>query len=275
MAYEHELVIDDSRLKLRFEILNTSDGFYPAHWHNHLEILFVLKDSMSVWLNDRKFELSLHDLFIVNSREIHSTQFHGTPGYVLLQIPLSDLERLIPGFDMIYFREYHPAKDRDASDKVLEELLLKMTAEFEKKEDGYQILFTALIYEFVYELYTKHSVRLTEDVKSKAQKNAERIVLIMDYVKAHYTEPISLEEISAELSICPEYFCRLFKKYTAQTFLEYVNTVRMMHFYSDLMHTSDSITYLMDKNGITNYKVFIRMFRKAYGTTPNKVRSRH
>ncbi|MCQ4833424.1 helix-turn-helix domain-containing protein, partial [Hungatella sp. SL.1.14] len=66
--------------------------------------------------------------------------------------------------------------------------------------------------------------------------------------------------------------CRLFKKYTGQTFLAYVNSVRTMNFYEDLLKSDESITQLMVQNGLTNYKVFMRIFKEMYGTTPQKIR---
>jgi len=274
LIYEHELIKDDFQLQLRFDIIDTVCDYSAAHWHNHLEILFILDGSMSAYINDRKYELGWHDIIIINPREIHSTQIHGNIRYILLQIPLSDLKRLLPNFEMLYFEEFLPSNASTRKKApVTETLLLSMLCEFENKEDGYQLLFTAYIHELLYDLYKNHSVQLSVHNKNKAAKNLRRIEMIMDYVKSHYKNPITLDEISGSLSISPEYFCRLFKKYTNQTFLEYVNTVRLVHLHNDLIHSNDSITYLMEKNGITNYKVFIRMFRHAYGATPNKIRN--
>ena len=50
-----------------------------------------------------------------------------------------------------------------------------------------------------------------------------------------------------------------FRKYTGQTFLAYVNQIRMEHFHTDLLETDKNITFLLDKNGITNYKGFLRI----------------
>lgn len=274
MLYEHEHVRDDFRLQLRFEIISTDNEFYPAHWHNHLEILLILDGTMTACVNDKRYELGYHDLLIINPREIHYTQVHGSIRYILLQIPLEDLKRLIPDFEMLYFDEFYPHElAENGSIQDMQALLIKMKSEYEKKEDGYQLLFTSLFYEFLYDLYRNHSFLITAHSKDKATKTLHRIEQIMDYVKSHYQGPITLGEVSESLSICPEYCCRMFKKYTGQTLLEYINMVRLVHFYNDLTHSNDSITYLMDKNGLTNYKVFIRMFREAYGTTPNKVRS--
>ena len=273
MNYTHELVQDDFELQLRFAIFDAQGEYFPAHWHNHLEILFVLEGSMSAYVNDHRYALFSHDILIINPKEIHSTQFSGSIRYLLLQIPLDALRRLLPDYETLQFEDYYPHETSGGKSSVkMETLLWEMKNEFEKRNDGYQLLFTSLFYKFLHELYTNHSTKLSAQSRNKAAKTLLRIEQIMDYVKSHYKDPITLDEISGLLSISPEYFCRMFKKNTNQTFLEYVNTVRLVHFYNDLIHSNDSITYLLDQNGITNYKVFIRLFRKVYGTTPGKIR---
>lgn len=96
---------------------------------------------------------------------------------------------------------------------------------------------------------------------------------VMNWVKVHYPEPLSLETAADSLALSKEYFCRLFKKYTGQTFLEYLNDVRTMHLYEDLQNSDETITVLMEKNGLSNYKIFMRTFKKLYGSTPQKMRS--
>ena len=96
--------------------------------------------------------------------------------------------------------------------------------------------------------------------------------LCMEFVREHYGERISLADAAGLLSITPEHFCRLFRKYTGQTFLAYVNQIRMEHFHTDLLETDKNITFLLDKNGITNYKGFLRKFKEAYGESPKEVR---
>ena len=46
----------------------------------------------------------------------------------------------------------------------------------------------------------------------------------------------------------------------------------MEHFHTDLLETDKNITFLLDKNGITNYKGFLRKFKEAYGESPKEVR---
>jgi AraC-like DNA-binding protein len=97
-------------------------------------------------------------------------------------------------------------------------------------------------------------------------------MLIIDYVKEHYAEPITLKNAAALVSLNQEYFCRFFKKNMGTTFLDYLNEERMSHIYRDVIDTNNSITQILDTHGFTNYKLFIRMFREKYGCTPIKKR---
>ena len=56
------------------------------------------------------------------------------------------------------------------------------------------------------------------------------------------------------------------------SFLRYLNEVRVAHVYQDLVNTEEPISYIMEKNGFTNQKLFNRTFRELYGTTPSAVR---
>lgn len=81
-----------------------------------------------------------------------------------------------------------------------------------------------------------------------------------------------MHQAAETAALSPEYFCRIFKRNTGITFLEYVNQVRLTHIYEELLSTEDTVTDILARNGFTNYKVFCRMFRETYGATPIQVR---
>lgn len=83
--------------------------------------------------------------------------------------------------------------------------------------------FLQLVYKLLYLLYTKDAATVDHVLRHRSRRDFERIEQSMQYVKRNYTNPITLKETADELSLTPEYFCRLFKKYTGQTFLTYVN----------------------------------------------------
>ncbi|MCM1135370.1 MAG: AraC family transcriptional regulator [Clostridium sp.] len=272
-TYAHEIINDDTRLHLHFLLIRDGRYFYsPPHWHGHLEIVFIQKGNMTAWVNEQQYHLRDNDMLVVNSRELHSTKSSENIEYLLLQIPYDYLERMINDMALVRFQEYFPAGAASPALDRLYGCLSDMTKTYTEKKDGYLLHFSSVIYEFLYILYQNYSHRLTREAMEKANRNFERIEEVLQYVKSNYKGSISLNDVAGVLNLSPEYFCRMFKKHTGQTFLEYLNAIRLIHFHQELLNTDYSVTDLMERNGITNYKVFIRTFKETYGTTPAKLR---
>lgn len=271
--YSHEIINDDTRLQLHFLLVNSNNNYSPLHWHGHLEIIFIQTGYMTAYISDRKYTLRKNDMLVVGSRELHSTRTWGETNYLLLQIPTDYLSRVLSNVSLIQFQEYFPAITMNTPQRQLCGCLLELVKTYTEKEDGYLLHFSSVVYEFLYILYRNYSSRISLQTREKENRNFERMEEIIQYVKTHYKQEISLNEAAQLINVSPEYFCRLFKKHTGQTFLEYVNAVRLIHFHRELFSTDYSITELMARNGITNYKVFIRTFKDTYGTTPGKLRA--
>lgn len=292
-TYTYELIKENDRLPARFGLVRTSYMTFPAHWHKYVEILYLVSGKMTAVIQAETYELSVGDIVVINSEDIHMTQTCGEKTeYVLLQISAAQIAAFFPNLELLRFdtwipsgrhivgesdsdRAKSPAVRQNPEEGTPEYFLREMMEIHEKKEDGYPLLFSARLYELLYCLYREHSRRLTPGNVSSAHRNFARITQILDWVQEHYRESLGIEEAAAHLGFSREYFCRIFKKHTGQTFLEYVNGVRAMKFYEDMNHCDESITALMEKHGITNYKVFLHTFRKLYGDTPQRVRSRN
>ncbi len=273
MYYEHETIHDDNLTQVYFSSVENSDILVPAHWHRHLEILYLTEGKMTACINEASYELLPSDILIVNARDIHYTHARRDCHYYLLQIPSIHLERISMDWKLLHFSEYLP---KDSSPDSLNFRLNGIFQTFmeleQQKEKGWHLLFLTRLYQFLYLLYTEGSSLLSVQNKNRTERDFLRVEQSMQYVRRHYREPISLHVIATRLSVTPEYFCRLFKKYTGQTFFTYVAQVRLLRFYQDLIQTDESITFLLEKNGITNYKQFMRMFKETYGTTPHRLR---
>ncbi|CUO71453.1 AraC family transcriptional regulator [Clostridium disporicum] len=70
----------------------------------------------------------------------------------------------------------------------------------------------------------------------------------------------------------PEYFCRKFKQYMGQTFLEYLNEIRLAHIYKDLINTNNPLCDILETHGFTNTKLFYKTFKMKFNCTPKEVR---
>lgn len=274
MKIEYENVLDDHLGKLHFTFVNTWEQLLPAHWHEHLEIVYVTGGEITASINDVSYELKKGDIFLVNSNDIHYTYTHEDARYYLLQIPPIHLERISARWEGLKFQEFIPgSEEEDSLNFQLGKIFQEIAIFYEEKEKGYHLLVLSAVYRLLFLLYTK-GLQKREGAGDGhgTVRDLERMKLCMEFVREHYGESISLADAAGLLAITPEHFCRLFRKYTGQTFLTYVNQIRMEHFFYDLMETDENITFLLDKNGITNYKGFLKKFKEVYGASPKVVR---
>lgn len=137
---------------------------------------------------------------------------------------------------------------------------------------GYKLKSQAVAMQIFYELL--HHFAKKDEMLSVSERYSgqERLGEIITYIEEHHAEQISLESIASHFYLSREYFSRFFKKNMGVTFTRYVNQVRLMHIYHDILNTQDGILELAERHGFTNYKLFNRMFHEIYGCTPREIR---
>lgn len=268
----HEIITESDYLPVHFYTRFYGQFLVPTHWHEHIELLYLHSGEMSVIVKAHKYQLKPHDILIINSNELHMTQNEkSNVQFTLIQIPSKMLFQLIPNFQLIRFRTFISSDELGDSPDLLK-VLYDLIDIFEKKEDGYPLLFTARLHELLFLLYKKYSYKLLSPNLREDHRNSFRIIQVIDWIQENYDQPLTLPMAAEYLGVSKEYFCRLFKSYTGQTFLEYLNIIRINNFYKELLTSDLSISLLMEQNGIKNYKTFIRDFKQIYGKTPQNLR---
>ena len=57
----HEQVKTDTALPMRFTVYDSDNDLIPMHWHNSLEIVYILAGTMDVTINDHVTRLFAGD----------------------------------------------------------------------------------------------------------------------------------------------------------------------------------------------------------------------
>jgi YesN/AraC family two-component response regulator len=100
----------------------------------------------------------------------------------------------------------------------------------------------------------------------------KRLKTIFNYIRDHFMEPISLDQISARVFMTPQSFCRFFKKSTQKTFINFLNEYRVNHATKLLSETDVDIKTICYESGFNNLSNFFRNFKKITQLTPNTYR---
>ncbi|MCR5230108.1 MAG: helix-turn-helix domain-containing protein, partial [Solobacterium sp.] len=98
---------------------------------------------------------------------------------------------------------------------------------------------------------------------------------IASYIEANYADELTLEQISDEFALTPQYFSKYFKTVFGTSFLKYLNGVRLQYSLDDLVSGNGTILKIAINNGFANVASFNREFRDAYGMTPTEYRAAH
>lgn len=107
------------------------------------------------------------------------------------------------------------------------------------------------------------------DVKHNSALN-----LAVNYIKDHFMDKISLEEVAVRVGYSPTYFSKIFKQEMGLSFKEYLNNLRVEKSKPLLLGGNISISEICTIVGYNDQSYFCKTFKSITGTTPDKFRKR-
>lgn len=154
----------------------------------------------------------------------------------------------------------------DISDRELEAEKEDLYAQIRKYADR------SSIRNYVLE-YLNAFLKKYEAGKRNQEKKPVRVV--KDYIREHYQENISLEEMAKLVDLNPVYLSVLFKRSTGVNFNDYLTDIRIAKAKSMLKDTNESIAAIAEQVGYANAKYFSQLFSKVVGINPTVYRKLH
>lgn len=272
----HEIIEPIENLDVNFKLFEDRGSYVSNHWHNSLEIIYITSGDLQVNMEGGTYNLKANDCIFINSGVIHSTRCVYENTSILLQIPLSFLNKYIPHCKDSYF-DFKVNINDDNYEANLDKIktILKDMKEVKiTSPQAGNLRFTGLLFEFLFQLYTNFRIPIGNKNMESRALDLSKFQPVFEYTKINYNTPISINEIAKVVHLQPEYFCRKFKQYTGQTYLEYLNDVRISHIYKDLINTNNTLCSILESHGFTNTKLFYRLFKEKFKCTPKDIRKK-
>ena len=237
-----------------------------AHFHNSIEILFIVKGSCSVCANGATRILNDGDIFIANSYDIHSCKrISERKDFSLIKLLLGELY-------LSAFYQMYPQKNFEnfLCDKAKNGRIFQFAEKwFAEYADSSVLAKTGNASLLLSEIIENYGVY----PKDKNTVNSlNKMVNILSYINKNFAENITLESICKHFGYSKGYFSGLFKKETGQTFKEYLNNFRILQFCE--MMENDKEQNIIDialSCGFESAATFYRVFHKKYGTSPKNM----
>lgn len=246
------------------------------HWHEEIEILYVLNGHAVQQVNDSFFTVVPGDLVIIGSGQLHSTySYQGNNCDIrvlmfdassilecvksIVNSPISNL-----GNSVII---KNPLKASDAHGKELLDCLLEIQKELDLKQKGYIYIVKSFLYKMI-SILERNDLYETSKVDSKkVQAIRQMLENSFKLIDQCYSEEIDLKKASAASNLSIPHFCRLFRKATGMTFNDYLIFYRVNRA-EKLLRSQKKITEIAMECGFGSLSSFIRNFKKYKNCTP-------
>lgn len=283
-VFEQKQILDP---RFPFKLFyNEAAMSFPPHWHEEIEIIYVKSGSCKVGLNNTQFNLETGDILLIGSGDVH---------YFLPR--LDNSQKFFIQFGLSMFNDFSTVKNdrrfitpllsnthqlskksqestsiNPLIHRKLEEQIVKIIDESNKKQEGYQLVLKARLFDIVAILLRNIPQReYSLKEKNKQNEQLERLKSVFEYVEKHYTDDISLDRVADIANYSVYYFARFFKEATGMTFGQYLDHFKIGKAEWLLINERDkSITEISFEAGFNSIKTFYRVFKKIKGCSPKE-----
>lgn len=135
------------------------------------------------------------------------------------------------------------------------------------KQFGYELCIKGALLRFL-TLLIAQSKALPPAEKASTQ----RLRAVLQWISAHYSEPVCVADAAALCQCSPNHFMRWFRQMTGQTFIIFLREYRLNAAAEALRTTEDTILSISEQCGFENLSYFNREFKAHFGMTPREYR---
>lgn len=223
---------------------------------------------------DKLFLVEKGDAVFINSRIVHSTEaVAANTKYCMVQFEIAsyvnsysqsmDLYRFVIDKNnrIVVFK-----RDNEIT-KELYSYIDKPIDEISQRKSGYEYFINACVYNILGFL-CRNEIIFDEKERDNADA-IKKILPVLKFIEQNYYEHITLASLSELVNFDGSYLCRLFKKATNSTFIEYLNFVRICRAEKLLSQSSKTITEISAEVGFSSVSYFNKVFKKVEKCTPS------
>jgi AraC-like DNA-binding protein len=250
------------------------------HRHIFFELVYIVSGTATHHLEQDTTQLRAGDYFIIDTGSIHC--YRDVRNFEIINclfLPeyidraLTDCPSLSSLLYNQVLRFGLPVNIQTAdrifhdSEGVVGQIIRKMEQEYAAKGTGYLELLRCYLTQVLV-----CAVRASEEAE-RIRTPHRATTAIVEHLRCHYTEPLSLDELSRKLNYTPQYISSLFHKDTGMSLQEFLQRIRIEEACRLIEQGEQQMVRIAQKVGYGDVKHFARVFRRIKGVSPREFRS--
>jgi len=233
----------------------------PLHWHESLEIHYMLEGSMTLRCGNEIVEIAENDCLIINGTELHENISTRPCRFLFLLFPL----HFIPKNNIVLKRKIRDPK--------VTEIINRIISAYYSNSKSKEMAMTghaALLLDYLYNNQVYEEINEAKFMISS--RNRALVNQIIQYISKNYDQDIILLDISKNFHINHGTLSRIFKEFTRKTLKEYINETRINKAQNLLISTDISLSEISSLCGFSDANYFSRKFKQITKETPKQFR---
>ena len=243
-----------------------------AHWHKEFEVIRVKSGSLTLFLNNVRYELLAGDCVFVEGGCLKC----GYPDECVYECLVFDTamlkrQRMTDSEKNLFDNPASSFSFKnliDRSDNKIIKVIDDIFSAMSECREVYEVCVVSLLYSLFFELYT--SGYITKKHAAPPDKTLTSVMMLLEWIENNLSEQITLSGLSSASGLSENYICRIFKLYTSKTVMEYVNERRIEK--ACLEIADKSITEVAFACGFNDLSYFCKLFKRYKGISPRAYR---
>ncbi len=264
-------------LPISFYLANVTE--YPFHWQDCIEILFVLKGTITLGVENETYTLVDREIEIINPNEVYRIESEDPDNLVLfLDIDPNFFEQYYDDAKGTFF--YTNSSDDNVQEEekyyILRDFISILLYEVVSKIDDYEDSIEEKLLEMMYHLLNNfHYLFYDEDSLKEDEFQLERYHRIIKYISNNYMNKVSLQDIAEKEFLSTQYLSYKIKDVFGHGFNEYLNQLRVEESTKLLLDSDKNISEISEEVGFSHVRYYNKHFKLHYKLTPMQYRKKY
>lgn len=237
------------------------------HWHEALELLYFVEGRGRVFVDTVPAEAGPGELAVINSGSFHDIKAAGEfCAYYCLIADKAFCDGLGIYISDLTFR-------RLVSSPEASGLFGRIAGEMSRAAPYYKTEVKSLLGQLLVYLAREQSIspgsRALEEGGGTSSKKLGIVKEAVSYLRLHYREPVSIEDVCAHIGFSKSYFCHVFREIAGRTVTEYLNGLRC-RCAQNLLDSGMNVTESALLSGFQSASYFTKIYKRQMGTLPSQ-----
>lgn len=248
-----------------------------VHWQDSMELIYIKRGSGFVQTGAQVCPAQRGDIFVLTPGTLHAIRQAENRTMEYENI-IFDLELLGGSEDLCAEKYLLPLQsgrlalpEHITPDEAWYPQVATCLWEAEEasrcKQFGYELCIKGALLRFLALL-----VAQSKALPPAEKVNIQRLRIILQWLSAHYSEPVCVADAAALCRCSPNHFMRWFRQMTGQTFIVFLREYRLNAAAEALHTTEDTVLSIAEQCGFENLSYFNREFKAHFGMTPREYR---